>query len=83
MILPECFNSPYGHTYFPTTAEEVPAGETSQALSAIAKELKIHVIGGTIPEKKGDKMYNTCTVWGSDGELLAIYRKVCWDYHDN
>lgn len=73
--LPECFNSPYGTNYFPEYAEPIP-GETTNLLSQIAKELKIVLVGGTIPERDGDKLYNTATVWGHNGELLAKYRKM-------
>ena len=73
--LPECFNSPYGTNYFPEYAEEIP-GETTNLLSEIAKELKIFLIGGTIPERDGDKLYNTATIWGTNGELLAKFRKI-------
>lgn len=74
--LPECFNSPYGTNYFPEYAEKIP-GETTNVLSQIAKELKIILIGGTIPERGEDnKLYNTATVWGKEGELLAKYRKI-------
>lgn len=73
--LPECFNSPYGSNYFPEYAEPIP-GETTNLLSQIAKELKITLIGGTIPERDGDKLYNTATIWGQNGELLAKYRKM-------
>ena len=34
------------------------------------------MVGGTIPEREGDKLYNTCTVWGPDGGLIAKHRKV-------
>lgn len=76
--LPECFNSPYGTQYFAQYAENVPDGETSMALSSIAKELNIYLIGGSIPERdnSNNNLYNTCTVWSPNGELLAKYRKV-------
>lgn len=73
--LPECFNSLYGTSYFPEYAETIP-GETTNLLSQIAKELEIIVIGGTIPEREGDKLYNTATVWGTTGEMIAKYRKM-------
>ncbi|XP_058466182.1 omega-amidase NIT2-like [Malaya genurostris] len=76
VALPECFNSPYGTQYFASFAEEIPDGETCQYLSAIAKELGIFLIGGTIPEKVGNTIYNTCTVWSPEGLLLATYRKL-------
>lgn len=75
-ILPECFNSPYGTKFFPKYAESIPDGATSQALSECARKNNIFVVGGTIPEKDGDKLFNTCTVWNSKGELVAKHRKI-------
>ena len=71
----ECFNSPYGTKFFPDYAEPVPEGETSILLSGIAKELGIFLIAGSIPERKDNKLYNTSTIWGPQGSLLATYRK--------
>lgn len=31
---------------------------------------------GSIPEEDGGKLYNTCTVFGPDGDLLLKHRKV-------
>ncbi|XP_078208339.1 omega-amidase NIT2 isoform X2 [Callithrix jacchus] len=73
--LPECFNSPYGVKYFPEYAEKI-AGESTQKLSEVAKECSIYLIGGSIPEEDAGKLYNTCTVFGPDGTLLAKYRKI-------
>lgn len=78
VALPECFNSPYGTKYFNEYAEHIPDGYTSKSLSNIAKELNIYLIGGTIPERdtSDNKLYNTCTVWSPNGDLIAKYRKV-------
>ncbi|KAG6796579.1 deaminated glutathione amidase [Apis mellifera caucasica] len=76
VALPECFNSPYGLQYFPKYAEHIPDGETSVALSKAAKENNVYVVGGTIPERDGDKLFNTCTIWGPDGTLIAKHRKI-------
>ncbi|XP_014232638.1 omega-amidase NIT2 [Trichogramma pretiosum] len=76
ITLPECFNSPYGTDHFPKYAETIPKGATCIALADAAKRNGIYVIGGTIPEKDGDKYYNTCTVWNPKGELVAKHRKV-------
>nr|XP_033797093.1 omega-amidase NIT2 [Geotrypetes seraphini] len=75
VALPECFNSPYGTKYFSEYAESIP-GESTQALSEVAKECGIYLIGGSIPEKDGERLYNTCTVFGPDGSLLVKYRKI-------
>lgn len=74
--LPECFNSPYGTKYFPDYAEEIPTGDTSQFLSKISKELGIYLIAGSIPERSNNKLFNTSTIWGPQGDLLATYRKM-------
>lgn len=78
VALPECFNCPYGTKYFPEYAETIPDGITCQSLSQIAKELEIYLIGGTIPEKdnKNNSIYNTCTIWSPNGDLMAKHRKV-------
>uniref|UniRef100_A0A1L8E2M2 omega-amidase n=1 Tax=Nyssomyia neivai TaxID=330878 RepID=A0A1L8E2M2_9DIPT len=78
-ILSECFNSPYGVKFFNKYAELIPEGYTSKALSAVAKELGIYIIGGSYPERDYQNpkiIYNTCTVWGPNGELIATYRKI-------
>ncbi|XP_011310380.1 omega-amidase NIT2 [Fopius arisanus] len=76
VVLPECFNSPYGTQHFKKYAEAIPSGETCAALSKAARDNKILVIGGTIPERDDDKLYNTCTVWDSEGKLIAKHRKM-------
>lgn len=74
-ILPECFNAPYSTLSFKEYAEEIP-GETSGFLKEMAVELGMVIVGGSIPEKCGEEMFNTCTVWGSDGAFLGSHRKV-------
>ncbi|NXA47220.1 NIT2 amidase, partial [Nothocercus julius] len=76
VALPECFNSPYGTHYFKEYAEKIP-GETTQKLAEVAKECNVYLVGGrSIPEEDGGKLYNTCTVFGPDGAMLAKYRKI-------
>ncbi|KAF2435568.1 carbon-nitrogen hydrolase [Tothia fuscella] len=85
VVLPECFNSPYGTKYFPKYAETLlpsPPTEsqspTFHALSRLAKEAKIYLVGGSIPEyeESSKKLFNTSLTFGPSGELLATHRKV-------
>lgn len=76
VILPECFNSPYGTNFFAEYAEAIPDGFTSQELSRTAKELGIFLHGGSFPEKDQGRLYNTAVVWGPNGDLIAKHRKV-------
>ena len=74
--LPECFNSPYGTQHFPEYAEPIPSGQSCDILSKAAKDHGIFLIGGTIPERDGDKLFNTCTIWSPTGDLISTYRKM-------
>lgn len=41
VVLPECFNSPYGTKHFPEFAESIPDGDTSKALADAAQKNKV------------------------------------------
>jgi len=47
-------------------------------LSSAAKEACAWLIGGSIPERdvENDKLYNTCTVYNPNGDLVTMHRKV-------
>ncbi|XP_022183791.1 omega-amidase NIT2-like isoform X2 [Myzus persicae] len=75
-ILPECFNAPYDTALFRQYAEVIPGGQTCNALSQAAKSNQIYIVGGSIPEICDGKVYNTCTVWDPNGDLIAKHRKV-------
>ena len=74
--LPECFNSPYGTKYFPEYAETVPQGETCEALSKMAEDNGVYLIGGSIPEEENGKLFNTSTIWCPQGKLIQKFRKI-------
>ncbi|KAI9932680.1 hypothetical protein AWENTII_005000 [Aspergillus wentii] len=84
IVLPECFNSPYGTQYFPKYAETLlPSPPTKDqspsfhALSAIAAEAKAYLVGGSIPELEPatNKYYNTSLVFSPTGSLIGTHRK--------
>ncbi|GFP91374.1 omega-amidase chloroplastic [Phtheirospermum japonicum] len=80
VVLPEIWNSPYSNDSFPVYAEDIEAGfdvsPSTAMLSEIARLLDITIIGGSIPERNGDKLYNTCCVFGPDGNMKAKHRKI-------
>ncbi|KAI5674305.1 hypothetical protein M9H77_14669 [Catharanthus roseus] len=80
VLLPEIWNSPYSNDSFPLYAEDIDAGgdasPSTAMLSEISRFLKITIIGGSIPERSGDKLYNTCCVFGTDGKLIGKHRKI-------
>lgn len=75
LALPECCNSPYGNTFFGEYAEEIP-GQSTEVFSAAAAENKVYLVAGSIPERGGNKLYNTTTVFSPEGSLIAKHRKV-------
>jgi omega-amidase len=89
-VLPEVWNSPYATAAFPEFAEKLPnigdsdtnadESPSSQILMDLAKEHKMWIVGGSIPEvvKEDDesKIYNTCLVVNPEGEIVAKHRKV-------
>ena len=44
-------------------------------MSAVAKEKKIYLVGGSIPELCGDQVYNTSYVFDPEGKCIARHRK--------
>jgi len=78
IVLPECFNSPYGTNFFPEYAEPIPSGPTITRMISLARELKILIlVAGSIPERGDDgKFYNTSVVLNSEGTIIAKHRKM-------
>ncbi|WWC68431.1 uncharacterized protein I206_102358 [Kwoniella pini CBS 10737] len=91
IVLPEIWNSPYAVNSFREYSEKIPKigskigqlneneeGETVKAMREMARDNKIWLIGGSIPQKdeKTDEIFNTCTVYDPEGTLVAIHQKV-------
>ncbi|MGO1368482.1 MAG: carbon-nitrogen hydrolase family protein [Senegalia sp. (in: firmicutes)] len=75
VILPEMFNTPYNNSYFEKFAEEYP-GESTDVLKNLAKELNLVIVGGSIPERECEHIYNTSYVFSKKGDLIAKHRKI-------
>lgn len=75
VCLPEMFSCPYSKPYFKAFAEHGHEAAV-EAMSAWAAESGIILVGGSVPERDGDRLYNTCFVFDSDGRVIAKHRKV-------
>ncbi len=76
IALPEMFNCPYQQDSFPSFAEEITNGETVAFLSETARKTGVYLIGGSIPERDGGKIYNTSLTFDPQGKLIAKHRKM-------
>lgn len=73
-VLPEMFCCPYRNDCFAVYGEP-EGGPVQTALSALAAELGIYLICGSLPELTDGRIYNTSYVYGRQGQLLAKHRK--------
>ena len=77
VALPEVFNWRGDKAEEKKNAESIP-GPTSDLMARLARELRIHLLAGSLLEEiPGDKRsYNTSLFFGFDGNVLARYRKI-------
>ena len=59
-------------------AQEVVDGAFLEPMRALARECRVGILAGTIPERGPDpkRVYNTSVLLGRDGETLGIYKKI-------
>lgn len=74
--LPEMFICPYGNEYFRDYSETENNSETLALIKNISIKNAIYVIAGSIPEREGDKVFNTSYVISPDGKIIAKHRKL-------
>lgn len=75
VVLPEMWNCPYSNDFF-ASYSETEGGETFEFLSKTAKLLNIYIVGGSIPEREKDKVYNTSYSFDRNGKLIGKHRKI-------
>jgi predicted amidohydrolase len=53
-------------------------GDLVEWISSLARELDVHLLAGSIPEKirRSPRIYNTSILFGPDGKRLGLYRKI-------
>ena len=77
VALPEVFNW-RGKRAEQAAAAETLDGESLGMMARLARELRIHIVAGSITERAEDtsRSYNTSVLIGPDGGRLAVYRKI-------
>ena len=74
VVLPEMFNCPYSEEYFRRYARCGPAAVDEMA--SWARENRVLLVGGSLPELADGKLYNSCFVFDAEGRQIAKHRKV-------
>ena len=76
VALGEMFCCPYDSALFPHYAEP-EGGHVFTALSALARQHRIYLSAGSVPEIDADgKIYNTAYVFDRTGNMIAKHRKM-------
>ena len=77
VALPEGFNW-RGKRAEQVAAAETLDGESLSLMARLARELRIHIVAGSITERGDDvsRSYNTSVLLGPDGARIAVYRKI-------
>ena len=77
VALPEVYNW-RGKRAEQAAAAETLDGESLSLMSRLARELRIHIVAGSITERGDDssRSYNTSVLLSPDGGRIAAYRKI-------
>ncbi|GEK32764.1 carbon-nitrogen family hydrolase [Kurthia sibirica] len=74
VVLPEMWNTSYALDRLEGIAD-VDGVRTKAFLANLARELHVHIVGGSVSTKKGDAFYNTMLTYNNSGELVGEYDK--------
>ncbi|GAA0403744.1 carbon-nitrogen family hydrolase [Paenibacillus motobuensis] len=75
IVLPEMWNTGYALEQIDELAD--PEGLASRRwISEFAHKFKVHIVAGSVAEKREDKVYNTMLVFDRTGVEVAAYSKI-------
>lgn len=75
IVLPELWNTSFALKEIETLAD-IEGTRTKAFLSALARELSVHIVGGSVATKKDSKFYNTMYTVNNLGQVVGDYDKV-------
>lgn len=74
IVLPEMWNTSYALEQLAELADD-EGKRTKAFLSQLAKELNVHIVGGSVAVRQGEQFYNTMYTYNKAGELVGEYSK--------
>ncbi|HEY5455957.1 MAG TPA: carbon-nitrogen family hydrolase [Acidothermaceae bacterium] len=76
VVLPELWvPGAFGYRGYQASATALP-GVAITSLAAIARDIGVHILAGTVIEQDGDELHNTAVLISPAGEVVYTYRKV-------
>lgn len=84
LVLPEFFATGYQFLSKDEVADlsdEVPQGETTDFMATLSRQRNIYIVAG-LPERDGDKFYNSAVLTGPEG-FIGCYRKTHLFFEEN
>ena len=76
IVLPEMFNCPYSNDKFVEYGENEHDSCTLNTISQLAESYNVYILAGSIPEREGDKLYNTSYLFDKTGSIIVKHRKM-------
>ncbi|HWQ06208.1 MAG TPA: carbon-nitrogen family hydrolase [Feifaniaceae bacterium] len=75
VLLPETWNTGFAPGKIDPVLADEDGQRTRSVFSALAKELGVNIVAGSVANRRGGKLYNTAYVFDRSGECLAVYDK--------
>ena len=75
IILPETWNTGFFPREDLASLCDRDCAQTRMVFGALAKELGVNLVAGSVANARGGRVYNTACVFDRNGELLCAYDK--------
>lgn len=75
ILLPETWNTGFAPGKLGADLADEDGARTKEIFSALARELNVNILAGSVANRKSAKLCNTAFVFSRNGELLAEYDK--------
>jgi predicted amidohydrolase len=75
VLLPELWRVGYSDFSSYSRKAETLEGKTVSFLREVARKLGVYLLGGSIVERRGERLYNTAVLLDREGKLIGSYRK--------